>query len=159
MSRATVRTAIQQYLASPQIPFLTTVFIAQPKIIQPTDILVQGTPSGAAGWIHIEREYETRRALGGATSGKKEVNYFIALGLRFRSNRPKAEDAMADYDTLIEGIKTRLRADRTLSSSVIFQAGEAGSGIAVQSDLPHLSTDITVIASAVRFQCSEWINS
>lgn len=160
MSRAVIRAALAAYIAPPNIAGLNKVYTSQPKIIQGPEFFqpgLTGFASGAVASVFIEREVELRKALGGATSGKKRINYDIAILIQFRSTKPRSEDAMDDYDALIERLKVRIRTDRTLGSPSIFQAGEAE--LEVISDLPKLSNDETMIFSALRMDIAEFITS
>lgn len=168
MSRAEVRIAVQNYLKPPAVAGLNTVFRSEPKIVQGQEFFTgaaAGVGYGAVGIIHIEAEREERRSIGGAFSGKKRIDYDVALIVRFRSDLVSAEAAMDAYDALIENIKARLRANgRQLNSpSTIFQAGEGdtlgGSDIDVISDLPQKEGQVVHIWSAVRFKVIQWITS
>jgi len=67
--------------------------------------------SRSAVVIFIQGERETRLAIGGATNGWKRVDYTVVLQVFHHSLQNLAENAMADFDTLIDNIKTTLRAD------------------------------------------------
>jgi hypothetical protein len=157
MSRSTIRAAVASYFTTPAIPNLT-IYTSEPRI-QPSPLPVDGSGSGASAFVYIEREREYRRALGGAQGGKKEIVYEVGLVVTFRSNK-SGDQAMGDYDSVVENIKSRLRADRTLGApGVVFQAGESGTGIEIISDLPKKIGQLVEIWSVVRFTVSEWINS
>lgn len=158
MSRAEVRSAVANFFAPPAVAGLNTVYRSEPKIIQGQDFFAgaaAGIGTGAVGVVHIERESEQRRALGGATSGKKRIDYDVAMIIRFRSDLVSGTAAMDAYDTMIDGIKTRLRSDRQLNAAgTIFSAGEAGeqggSDIEIISDLPVKEGQVVHIWTACR---------
>lgn len=158
MSRATVRSAVATYFAPPTVPGLNKVFTAMPKRIEGTWFRYgqpAGTWSGAVAVVHIESEDEERIAIGGEHSGKKWVHYSVALDIYSHSVQRHSEDAMADFDTVIDGVKAALRADRRLNDyPVIFEAGERL--LAGEYGEPVVNADgSTEIWGRVRFEVSE----
>jgi hypothetical protein len=128
MSRTTVRAAVANWFTTPAIPGVGTVFTSLPKTIQGSDSLSGvGALDGASLAVYIESEQEYRKAFAGATDGHKRIEYRVVLQVAFRSVKQLAQDAMTDFDTLIELLKVRLRSDRTLGGQV-WQAGE-GNGL------------------------------
>lgn len=129
-----------------------------------------GEQMGAAAYMHLEQDREHRKAVGGATSGKKRVVHHVGLVVLFKSlqQEPGAgevdpgEVAVDAHDILIEAIKTRLRSDRTLGGTV-FSAGEGAElgadDIEIHSDLPRLVGTEIHIWTVVRFVVCEWITS
>jgi len=128
MSRATVRAALVSYFTPPAVTGLNTVYSSYPKRIPATAFRygqAAGTKTGTVGVIHIERSSEERIALGGITSGKKEITYTVGLDLYCHSLQAHSEDAMADFDVVVENVLNKIRADRQLAATnVIFRAGE-----------------------------------
>lgn len=131
MSRATLRAGIQAWLSS-QVVGINTVYSAQPQLIPASAFYAPGTfgaSSGCVAVIDILSETENRIALGGATSGWKRVDYQVGVQLFFRSTAPAplnqdaGQVAMAAFDTIIENLKLRIRADRTAGGTV-WQWGE-----------------------------------
>jgi len=121
MSRSTVRAAVSSWFAPPNVAGLNTVYTAKPKIIPAVDFRrgqPAGTRTGVVGVVSITYEQEQRVALGGASSGWKMVAYSVEFQLYCHSVQPKAEDAQDDFDTTVDGIAARLRADRTLGGAV-----------------------------------------
>ena len=86
-----------------------------------------GTRTGSQIVVHIAHQHETRKCVGGATSGLKRAAYTVVLHCYIRSNTPHAEDAQDDVYALRDALVARLRQDRTLGGAV-FQAGEAVEG-------------------------------
>jgi hypothetical protein len=169
VSRAEVRAAVATFFAPPNVVGLNKVFQAEPRLVQGQDFfagVAAGTGYGAVGIVHIESERESRRAFGGATSGKKRIDYEVALIVKYRSDLVATTDinTIGAYDALIENIKTRLRSDRTLGSpTTIFQAGEGdtlgGPDIEILSDLPKKEGNIVHIWTAIRFKVVQFITS
>lgn len=162
MSRATVRTAVQAFLAPPNIVGLNTVYRARPKLTQGTDYHMSDGPGfGALGIIHIPKSIEERIALGGPTSGKKQVIYMIALEVLFQSVLPKAEDGYDAHDQLVDAIITRIRSDRTFGTAgtPIWQAGEGVAGIDVDLAEPKLTPQALSLDAVIRFDVVEQVTS
>jgi hypothetical protein len=114
-----------------------------------------GTKSGAVGVVAIMREREQRIAMGGATSGKKWVHYTVEVQVYCHSIETHAETAMAFFDSVIDGVKARLRSDRWLNDyPIIFEAGERElSGVYGQPRV--LADGASEIWGAIRFEVSE----
>jgi hypothetical protein len=162
VSRATVRAAVAAWFAPPNVAGLNTLYSAMPKQAMPQAFrvnLAPGTPSGAVAVVDIERDDEVRIALGGITSGKKEITYTLALDLFMQSIRLHGEDAMSDFDTLIENVKARLRADRQIGTGgTIFRAGETL--LQGEYGVPQTVRGGAVeMWGRVRFECVEIINA
>jgi hypothetical protein len=164
ISRAEVRSALATFFSPPAVAGLNKVYRAEPKVIQGQDFFAgaaTGVGTGAVGVVHIEKESESRRALGGATSGKKRIDYEVAMILRFRSDLTSGTAAMDAYDTMVENFKVKLRSDRTIGSGVVFSAGEAGEqggpDIEIISDLPVKEGQVVHIWTACRFKVVQWI--
>lgn len=158
MSRSTVRNAVVKYFEPPTVPGLNKIYSAAPKRIEgPSFRFGQppGTESGAVGVVHLVNEYEERIAIGGEHSGKKWVHYTVEIQVFLHSVHRLSEDAMTDFDAVIDGIKTALRADRRLNDwPVIFEAGEKA--LEGEYGEPRVQQDgSTEIWGAVRFEVSE----
>ena len=156
MGRATVRSAVTDWFAPPNVAGLNAVYTSQPKKIEGSEFFAAaGAGSGAVAYVYIEDEREIRTHVGGPTSGKKRVDYTVAIVVQFRSTKPKGEDAMADYDALLDAVHSRIRADRTFGSASLLQVGEGSFGVQMSHDLPRKDGETTVIWGAVRFQATE----
>lgn len=160
MSRATVRSAVLAYFAPPRVNGLNKVFSSMPKRIEGHWFRYgqsAGTPSGAVGIVHIAGESEERIAIGGETDGWKWVHYDVQLDLYQHSVHPLSEDAMTDFDTLVDAVKDALRADRRLSDyPVIFEAGEKYL-LGEYGEPKVLGDGSTEVWGTVRFEVSEVI--
>ena len=158
MSRATVRKAVSDFFQPPAVSGLNYVFTSYPKRITGEQFRygqAAGTKSGAVGVVHIISEREERIAIGGATSGKKWVHYTVEMQVYCHSVELLAEDAMAFFDSVIDGVKAHLRSDRWLNDyPVIFEAGERE--LAGYYGDPKVTGDgASEIWGAVRFEVSE----
>lgn len=158
MSRATVRQAVAAFFAPPAVDGLNTIYSAPPKRISGPAFREgkpSGTQSGAIGMVNIVSETEERIAVGGEHSGKKWVHYVVELQVFLHSIHPHSEDAMNDFDKVIDSVKARLRSDRRLDDwPIIFEAGERQlSGIYGEPRV--LQDGSTEIWGAVQFEVSE----
>jgi len=149
MSRSNVRSQIVTYLESaPSIQDLNQVFSSFPKQINYQVNATAGQVSRAAAVVFINSERESRIALGGATSGKKRVDYSITVQVFHHSMHNDAQDAMDDFDLTIDGIKDWLRADHRFGNpngDIIWQGAE-----------PEISVDYGEPASNQRGATETW---
>lgn len=170
MSRATVREAVRNWIATAQITTLNQTLSSFPKRINFQENSFPGQVSRAAAVVFIENEQESRLAIGGVGAmaeggygkGWKRVDYGIALQIFHHSLQRNAEDAMNDFDNLIDAVKVRLRSGQhTLgvdNPNIIWQAAEPA--IDVQYGEP-LSNEggATETWAAIRFTVTEMIES
>jgi hypothetical protein len=170
MSRAQVRNAVQQWIETAQIAQLNQVFTSFPKRINFQEKSFPGQLSRAAAVVFIESESEIRLAIGGVEpmvnggdgKGWKRVDYNVALQIFHHSLQRNAQEAMDDFDQVIDAVKDRLRAGQhTLGDedpNVIWQAAEPG--IDVQYGEP-LTNDggATETWAAIRFIVTQMIQS
>jgi hypothetical protein len=125
--RTGVRSTLASFLTTPQITTLNQVFTSFPKRINFQVNSLAGQLSRAALVVFIQSENETRLAIGGATNGWKRVDYSIILQIFHHSLHRNAEDAMTDFDTLVDNIKTRLRSDHNFgdtTGTLVWQGAE-----------------------------------
>jgi hypothetical protein len=125
--RTGVRATLASFLATPQIATLNQVFTSFPKRINFQVNSTAGQLSRCAVVVFIQSENETRLAIGGATNGWKRVDYSIVLQIFHHSLHRNAEDAMADFDTLVDNIKTRLRSNHNFgdaTGTLVWQGAE-----------------------------------
>jgi len=125
--RTGVRATLASFLTTPQITTLNQVFTSFPKRINFQVNSTAGQLSRAAVVVFIQSENETRLAIGGATNGWKRVDYSIVLQIFHHSLHKNAEDAMTDFDTLVDNIKTRLRSDHNFgdtTGTLVWQGAE-----------------------------------
>ena len=167
MGRKVVREAVQSWVASAQINTLNQVFTSFPKRIDFQTNSFPGQNSRAAAVVFIESEDEQRIAIGGVGDmpvgegfGIKRVDYSIALQIFHHSLQRNAQDAMDDFDELIDAVKTRLRqGQHTLGETnpnLIWQAAEPS--ISVQYGEPLTNEGgATETWCAIRFTVTEMI--
>ena len=125
--RTGVRATLYTFLLTPQIVTLNQIFTSFPKRINYQVGSTAGQLSRAAAVIYIAAENETRLAIGGAKSGWKRVDYTIILQVYQHSLQRNSEEAMTDFDTLIDNIKTRLRSDHRFgdtTGTLVWQGAE-----------------------------------
>jgi len=125
--RAAVRSTLATFIGQPNVDGINQIFVAFPKRI---DFQVNALPSQltrSVAVIHIEAERENRLAIGGATNGWKRVDYTIAIQLFAHSLQRKSEDAMTDFDTVVDNLKAKLRSDHQFgdpSGTLVWQGAE-----------------------------------
>lgn len=170
MSRKVVRENVANWIRDAQINTLNQVFTSFPKRINFQVDSFPGQNSRAAAVVFIENEQENRLAIGGVGAmseggfgkGWKRVDYGVALQIFHHSLQRNAEDAMDDFDSLIDAIKDRLRAGQhTLGNgnpNEIWQAAEPN--IDVQYGEP-LSNEggATETWAAIRFTVTQMIET
>ena len=117
VGRVQLRSTLYSYLVGAGIDSLNQVFTSFPKRINYQVNALPGQLSRAAAVIFIQSERETRLAIGGATSGWKRVDFTVILQIFHHSVQSNAEDAMADFDTLVDNIKGTLRASHNFGDS------------------------------------------
>lgn len=125
--RTGVRATLAAFISNPPIPTLNQVFTSFPKRINFQVNAQPGQLTRSAVVIFIGAENETRLAIGGAHSGWKRVDYSVVLQVYTHSMHPNSEDAMTDFDTLIDNIKERLRSDHNFgdtTGNLVWQGAE-----------------------------------
>jgi hypothetical protein len=161
MSRAEVRSQLYTFLTGTTLTDVNQIFTSFPKQINFQKNSTAGQKSRAAAVIFIESEFENRIALGGATSGKKRIDYGVVVQVFHHSSQSNAEDAMADFDTTIDAIKNRLRSDHRFGNpngDLVWQGAEPN--ISVDYAEPSSSDrGITETWAAIRFQVTQMITA
>jgi hypothetical protein len=130
--RTGVRATLYNWLNTGSITGLNQIFTSFPKRINYQVNSQPGQLSRAAVVIFIQAERESRIAIGGAYNGWKRVDYSVILQVYQHSLERDAEDAMTTFDTLIDSIKARLRADHNF--------GDATGNLVWQGAEPEIST-------------------
>lgn len=164
MSRKQVRDHVTEWIASEQITTLNQVFKSFPKRINFQVGSFPGQASRAAAVVFIENESEERLAIGGAYDGWKRVDYLVALQVFHHSLQRNPEDAMDDFDAVIDAIKERLRkgghrldlADS--DGSVIWQAAEPSIDVQYGEPVSNDGTS-TETWAAIRFTVTQMIRA
>jgi len=128
MSRSQVRDAVAQWVGSENIPHLNQIFTSHPKRINFQANSTAGELSRAAGVVFIRDESEIRIAVGGAYSGWKRVDYTVDFQIFFHSMQNYAQDAMDDFDGIVDAVKDKLRSGGhrlgQTDGNVVWQAAE-----------------------------------
>jgi hypothetical protein len=125
--RTGARATLASFIANPPIESVNQVFTSFPKRINFQVNAFAGQMTRSAVVVFIAAERENRLAIGGATNGWKRVDYTVILQVYAHSLHPNSEDVMADFDTLIDNIKTRLRSDHTFgdpTGNLVWQGAE-----------------------------------
>jgi len=117
VGRKQLRSTLYSYLTGANIATLNQIFTSFPKRINFQVNATAGQLSRSAVVIFIAGERETRLAIGGATNGWKRVDFQVILQVFHHSVQNNSEDAMADFDTLIDNIKNTLRASHNFGDS------------------------------------------
>jgi hypothetical protein len=128
VSRQQVRQAVGDWVATATIPNLTQIYTSFPKRINFELNATAGQFSRAVGVVFIANETEDRVAVGGANDGWKRIDYNVEFQIFMHSMQSYAQDAMADFDDVIDGIKTQLRSGGhrlgKTDDDIIWQAAE-----------------------------------
>lgn len=125
--RVGVRNTLAKFISNPPIQNLNQVFTSFPKRINFQLNALPGQMTRSACVVFIASERENRLAIGGAHSGWKRVDYTVILQLYVHSLHPNSEEAMADFDILIDNIKERLRSDHNFGDQtgvLVWQGAE-----------------------------------
>ena len=148
MSRAQVRSQIATFISAANISTLNQVFTSFPKQINYQVNATAGQKSRAAAVVFIGNETESRVALGGAHAGWKRIDYTVYLQVFHHSMWNNSEQAMDDFDTLIDAIKDRLRSDHRF--------GDENGTIVWQGAEPEISVDYSEPSTADRGATDTW---
>lgn len=186
MSADTTTDAIVNWFGPPNVVGLNRLWDAAPWFDGAVNWeLASELGWGAVGYVHLAHEEERRIAMGGSRGGIKQVTYDVALALQFKLVIPTDYDPQTtpalyrrSLNTLLDGIRTRLRQDRTLgtapgvdglggidisSTGSILQVGEGdGLGapdIVVDRDLPRKDVGILWAWNSVQFKVVEMVAS
>jgi hypothetical protein len=151
-----------RWVGEAQIDTLNQVFTSFPKRINFQVNSFPGQVSRAAAVVFIESEGETRIAIGGAYDGWKRVDYEVALQVFHHSLQKNAEDAMEDFDNVVDAIQDRLRAGgHTLGNTdlnIIWQAAEPQVNVQYGEPLTN-EGGATETWAAIRFTVTQMIRA
>lgn len=162
MSRATVRTAVAEWIAQANIPHLNNIQKSHPKRFNFQDSSYAGELTRAAGVVFIRREEESRVAIGGANDGWKRVDYDVIFQIFCHSMQTYSQDAMDDFDQIVDAVKAQLRSGGhrlgKTDGDVIWQAAEEA--ISVDYGEPMTNDGgATEIWAGINFTVTEMIRS
>ena len=160
--RQEVRQAVGNWIAQGSIANLNQVFTSFPKRINFQANSSAGVATRAAGVVYIANERESRVAVGGAYSGWKRIDYAVEFQIFCHSMQNYAQDAMDDFDNIVDGVKDQLRAGGhrlgMTDGDVIWQAAEPD--ISVTYGEPKTNDGgATEIWAAVSFTVTQMIQS
>jgi len=161
VGRQAVRSVLANFIGQPNVQGLNQVFTSFPKRI---DFAVNALPSQqsrAAAVIHIESERETRLAIGGATSGIKQIDYTVVIQVFHHSMERDSQDAMDDFDLTIDNLKEKLRSDHTFgdpSSNLVWQGAEPAIDVSYGEPVSNDGTSTETWAS-LRFTVTQMIQA
>jgi hypothetical protein len=159
MSRVVVRTAIADWVKAAEI----FDDVRRGKVQFQTPKFVAGTPNyRTVAYVLLSNAHESRIAMGGPTSGVKQIDYTAHVVMHFWSIDPDWEAAQDRFDEVIDLLKAQIRTGgRTLGRpDVVLQAGEWAAGIDDQVTEPVTvaGAQMTQVAS-VSFEVTELIFS
>lgn len=146
MSRQLVRQQIADCLESGigTITGLTTVYPYPPKTTPAGDLIpptVPNTGAGAVLYLHLTQQDEMRIALGGPTSGRKQVTYRLGMIIFHYSAQTTSQALGLANDELLDSLVDFIRASRTAGTAgYVFQWGEGslagGEDIHILASMP-----------------------
>lgn len=166
--RSDARQQIKTWLDAGEILYLDQVFTAPPLRLNFQQYSMDDSHNCQIV-IFIDEQGEMRMSLGGATSGKKRIDYMVALEVYYRCTRPDPEVAQDAFDELVDAVTDRIREDRRLgisdsltSQSIIWQAGEGGYGIQIDFKDPtdgNIGGEPIEHYARIRFEVTQWITA
>lgn len=127
VGRTQVRSTLATFIQPPAVDGINQVFTSFPKRIDFQVNALAGERNRCAAVIHIESETETRIAVGGAFNGWKRVDYTVVIQLFHHSLEREAEDAMDNFDIVVDNLKEKLRSDHNFgdpSGTLVWQGAE-----------------------------------
>ena len=162
MSRTQVRSAVASWISSASVTNLNQVLTSFPKHLNFQVNSTAGSLTRAAGIVFIANESEERIAVGGASDGWKRIDYVIDFQIFTHSMQRNAEDAMDDFDAIIDGVKNQLRAGGHRlglpDGSVIWQAAEPAIDVNYGEPATNES-GATETWAAIRFTVTQMIQA
>ena len=166
MSAAAVRAAIAQFLSVPPIQGLGAVYLAEPFFLDGSQFkMAQNNGWGAVGFLWFDSEEETRITLP-ALTGSKGVKYSAMFVVDYQWLRQDQTGAaqpdawISPLDLIVEGLKTRLRADPTLGApATIFEAAQSPNDLKIRWDVPYLDSGKVRCRVAIDFEVTEIVTA
>lgn len=173
MSSATVRSALYAFFNAPPIAGINKLHAAPPYWADGSEWdLSVDLGSGAIGAIHLAEDVESRITvpapnvlLPGNAVGQKIVTYTVGFMIFYQYLLPSNTLTPVDpadwanpLDSIIDGIKARIRSDPTGgNSSVVWELGQQPGYPKVVRDLPRLLPGKVLSWNVVEFQVDEVI--
>lgn len=161
MSRKNVRATLAEFIAPPAVEGLSQVFTSVPKTAFYETNSLPSDVSRCLAVIYIESERENRLAIGGAHSGIKRVDYQVAIQLHFRSTQRKGEDAMDDFDAVVDNLKDKLRSDHQFGDTTGYLVWQGAEPVidASYGDPVMINAATVEIWATLRFDVTEMIQA
>ena len=150
MGYKTVRAAVRHYLEGANIPAITRWENDAPWYLDGANWkLAPGQQYGAMAFPHIDSSMESRVALP-AVTGMKAVRYEVSILFQYqyiiptRLNGLEEDDWVVGVDSIIDGLKERMRADPALGvgspvvgpDGTVLEAAQDPNDLEVLMDLP-----------------------
>lgn len=166
MSRASVRSTLYTFIQEPAVDGINKVFKSFPKRINFQEYGLPGQANRCVAVIFIEDEIEERLTVGGipntnSSRGWKRVDYSVAIQLFHHSAERNAEDAMDNFDEVVDNLKDKLRSDHRFgddSGTLVWQGAEPMIEVSYGEPMTQKGTYIETWA-AVRFKVTEMIQA
>lgn len=167
MADAAVRRTIRDFFQFPELPGMQKVYLDVPWFMDGAQWDVLGNAGWAAvGAVHLTSSNETRITLPWQ-DGSKQVEHTVGLVIQYQYLIPseftvdEAEDEwVTGLDTIIDGIKDRIRSDYTFNDpNVIFQGGQSPNDIRIQRDVPIIDKGRIVAWNVLEFNVTEIIQA
>ena len=127
VGRKVARATLASFIAPPNVDGINQVFTSFPKRINFEINALPSQKNRCAAVIAIEASRSNRLGIGGKYSGIKRIDYTVAIQLFHHSLELNAEDAMADFDNVVDNLVARLRSDHNFgdeSGTLVWQAAE-----------------------------------
>lgn len=127
VGRTQVRSTLATFIQPPAVGGINQVFTSFPKRIDFQKNSLAGERNRCAAVIFIETENESRIAVGGAFNGWKRVDFGVVIQLFHHSLERESEDAMANFDMVVDNLKEKLRSDHNFgdpSGVLVWQGAE-----------------------------------
>lgn len=162
MSRSQVRNAVGNWIAEAGIPNLNQIFTSHPKRINFQANAAAGQLTRAAGLVFISDESDSRIANGGANDGWKRIDYTVQFQVFTHSMHPHTQDAMDDFDSIIDSVKQKLREGGHRlgleDGDVIWQAAEPSISV-IYGEPTTNEGGATEIWAAITFTVTQMISA
>lgn len=159
VGRKEVRETLYNFINVPQVEGINQVFTSFPKRIDFQVNAIPGEANRCAAVIFIESETESRIAVGGAHDGWKRIDYGVVIQLFHHSLERNAEDAMADFDNVVDALKEHLRSDHNFGDPngvLVWQGAEPAIDCIYGEPISQKGTSTETWAS-IRFVVTQMI--
>ena len=168
VGRKQVRSTLATFIAPPNVGGINQVFTSFPKRINFQTNALAGERNRCAAVIFIETENESRIAVGGFNgtdngvhAGWKRVDYTVVIQLFHHSLERESEDAMANFDWVVDNLKQKLRSDHTFgdpSGVLVWQGAEPAIDAVYGEPISQNGTSTETWAS-LRFEVTQMIQA